>query len=58
MELQVYKHIHLPIRQTTKASCLETKKEVEILTGKWIHQIKIGNDLFVSPSLYKQMITK
>ena len=55
MTLNIYQHAHLPIRQTTKASSIETKKVVALLTGKWIHSMKIENDVFLSPDLYRKI---
>ena len=31
------------------------KKVVALLTGKWIHSMKIENDVFLSPDLYRKI---
>ncbi len=51
--INVYLHPYLPIEQTRVASCIETKEEVSVLTGKMINCMKIGNDFFVSREVYR-----
>lgn len=47
---------NLPIDETRKASCIETKEEVTILTGKKINAVKFNDILYVSPRLNEIII--
>ncbi len=50
--MNVYLHHFLPVEETTKASNIETREEVSVLTGRRINALKIGQDLFVSREIW------
>jgi hypothetical protein len=51
----VYQSPALPVEQTYPASNIETKEEVKIPSGEWIHVIELDGKLIVSSKIYEEL---
>lgn len=54
--MQLIVSAYLPTQETRKASCIETRKEVEILTGEKRNAIRAGEYLYVSQEVYDNFL--
>lgn len=51
-------HPFLPVPEVLLACDINTKEEIKIYTGKWIHAFRISNKIFVSEELFNSLKPK